>query len=286
LENLENNKNFFKLLNVGRNHKTVKGDKKGEYLTGIMYLAPSTMSGIANLCPKASEGCKKACLVFSGHAGRFSSINESRIRKTRVFINNRPHFLRVLVADIQRLVRRASRKGVEAAVRLNGTSDILWERVPVSVDGVDHPNIMAAFPDVWFYDYTKIPDRQHLPKNYDLTFSLAENNEQDALDALANGMNVAVVFDGKKGPLPSKWWGLPVVDGDDDDLRFLDPRKSIIGLKAKGTGRKDTSGFIKDPTGNARRPRKERNNVVSMQPLLKRPGRPRGRKPSVRRTAP
>lgn len=55
--------------------------------------------------------------------------------------------------------------------------------------------------------------------------------------------NVAVVF---KDKLPSKWMSRRVIDGDKHDLRFLDPKGVIVGLVAKGLGRKVTeNSFIK-----------------------------------------
>ena len=97
------------------------------------------------------------------------------------------------------------------------------------------------FADVQFYDYTKVPGRDLGIPNYHLTFSLAESNEEDAAAELQRGMNIAVVFDG----VPSEYLGVPVVDGDESDLRFLDPSGVVVGLKAKGEARGDTSGFVK-----------------------------------------
>jgi hypothetical protein len=119
--------------------------------------------------------------------------------------------------------------------RLNGTSDIRWETV--EVDG--HANIMELFPTVQFYDYTKLVNRRALPANYRLTFSLAENND---LAAWASGLNVAAVF---KGKLPATFMGRPVIDGDETDLRFLDPVGIVVGLKAKGKAKKDQTGFVR-----------------------------------------
>ena len=108
---------------------------------------------------------------------------------------------------------------------------------------MNYPNIMTAFPDVQFYDYTKISNRRRLPANYDLTFSLADGNCADAIVALASGLNVAAVF---RKVLPASHLGRPVVDGDKSDLRFLDERGVIVGLTAKGKAKKDTSGFVID----------------------------------------
>lgn len=118
--------------------------------------------------------------------------------------------------------------------RLNGTSDIRWEL----------HDVIQRFPDVQFYDYTKITNRRVKDlANYHLTFSQADGNGADVVKAIAAGMNVATVF---RKVLPATHAGLPVHDGDSDDLRFLDPRGVIVGLKAKGRVKKDTSGFVVD----------------------------------------
>ena len=83
-------------------------------------------------------------------------------------------------------------------------------------------------------------------KNYHLTFSAADGNDADVTKAIAQGMNVATVFGLKKSqPMPAEYNGRPVFNGDDSDLRFLDPKGVIVGLYAKGRAKKDTSGFVK-----------------------------------------
>ena len=56
---------------------------------------------------------------------------------------------------------------------------------------------MTMFSDVQFYDYTKLPNRKHIPPNYHLTFSLADGNDAASIAAIDNGMNVAAVFRNK-----------------------------------------------------------------------------------------
>ena len=227
------------LLTTG-NPKLMKGEKKG-YLSFVLHLAPSNLSGY-NTCPMASNGCRAACLNTAGRGGLFkagtstNSIQEARIRKTRMFFEDRDAFLSLLVADIRAAVRMAERKNLIPVFRLNGTSDIRWESV--SVEGF--PNLMGMFPVQQFYDYTKLANRRDLPANYHLTFSRSESNAEQVDIAMLNGMNIAVVFD----VVPSTYLGRPVVDGDETDLRFLDARGVIVGLKAKGKGKKDTSGFV------------------------------------------
>jgi hypothetical protein len=216
-----------KLLTLG-NTKTVKGEAMG-YQTYIMHLAPSTLSGYQT-CPMASEGCASACLNTAGR-GRFTAIQEARIRKTRWFFENRETFMAQLVKDIQAAIRKSAREGFTPVFRLNGTSDIRWETVSV----YGFRNIMEMMPAVQFYDYTKIPNRRNVPANYHLTFSRSESNEH----MIPQNMNVAVVFDS----LPDVWMGRKVIDGTETDLRFLDEQNVVVGLLAKGKAKKDTSGF-------------------------------------------
>lgn len=224
-----------KLLTDGaRNPKTAKSTGYG-YLTGILHLAPHTQSGY-QVCPSATDGCSSACLYFQGR-GSMDSVQEARIRKTRTFFENRAEFMADLAKDIASIVRRAQKNNLKPCVRLNGTSDIRWERT----------GIMEQFPNVTFYDYTKIKNRKRLPKNYSLTFSRSEATTNDEWrQAIDDGMNVAVVF---RNTLPERWhfnWeeSVPVIDGTTHDLRFLDPKPCIVGLTAKGSAKKDTSGFV------------------------------------------
>jgi len=221
-----------KLLTVG-NTKTVKGEAKG-YRTFILHLAPAKLSGY-NVCPMASAGCAAACLNTAGR-GRFDKIQAARIRKTKLFFEDRPAFMAMLVKDIHAAIRNADRENLTPVFRLNGTSDLRWETVPV--DG--YANIMAMFPTIQFYDYTKLSNRVSRPANYHLTFSRSESNEYSVLSWLGKGGNVAAVF----AHLPETWEGYKVVSGDETDLRFLDPANVIVGLTAKGAAKKDTSNFV------------------------------------------
>jgi hypothetical protein len=229
--------------------------KKQGYLSANLHLAPHKLSGY-NVCASASPECIRLCLNISGHGGlckggmlthaelaagtRTNSVQVARVRRTKRYFEKRAEFMGEFLDDVARLQRKAKKLGAKPAMRPNGTSDIPWERVRVG----NHANIMEAFPDVQFYDYTKRPNRKSLPSNYHLTFSLAEDNEADAIKALENGMNVAVVF--HKVPETFTLGGkvYPVIDGDAHDLRFLDPAGVIVGLKAKGNAKRDTSGFV------------------------------------------
>lgn len=211
----------------------------------ILYLAPSNLSGVTNVCPMASPGCAAACLNTAG-LGVFSNVQAARKRKTVLFASDRDTFMQNIVDDLERLIRRAARRGRKPVARLNGTSDISYERIPVTRGGVVYLNIFNAFPFVQFYDYTKNVTRlercRDIP-NYSLTFSLSESNDQHAARALDLGFNVAAVI---KDP-QNVWGGFPTIDGDKNDFRFLDPKGGhIVALKAKGKARYDTSGFVRD----------------------------------------
>lgn len=215
------------------NYKTVKGEKLG-ILTGILYLAPAKLSGY-EVCPMRSYGCTQACLYTAG-MGAFSTVQQARINKTKMFFEDRDKFLTLLKKDINSLVKKANKENMIPAVRLNGTSDINWIRF----------NIIQSYPNIQFYDYTKI--LKNLTKdfsNYHTTFSKNEMNDEDCKIALNLGYNVAAVFNVKKGQeFPKTWNNHPIYDGDDTDVRFYDPKNHIIGLRAKGDAKKDETGFV------------------------------------------
>ena len=229
-----------KLIACGNNAKTIKGDGS-EYLTAIMYMLPWKSAGI-NVCPMAEvAACVDGCLNSAGR-GQMNSVQAARARKTEWFAKDRDGFMRQLVDDVQRFVKYCAKKGIQPCVRLNGTSDIRWENI--KVDGM---SIMNMFPDVQWYDYTKISNRK-VPANYHLTFSYSAANPlyaKHVKQALINRMNIAVVFR-HKVRIPKRFLGLPTIDGDRDDLRFLDPQDSIVALYAKGSAVRDDSGFVVD----------------------------------------
>ena len=239
------------ILSVAKDAKTIKGEALG-VLTGVLYLAPHNLSGF-QVCPKASEGCKRACLYTAGR-GIYSRTQNGRINKTRWFFEDRESFMATLVDNIHSLIRKATREKLVPAIRLNGTSDIAWEKIVVMVDGKRYASVMEAFPMVEFYDYTAVIGRKKaltLP-NYQLTFSLKENNDKDAVKALAQGYNVAVVLRvGRSEAKPATWSGLPVINGDKTDVRFMDAKGGhIVALFPKGKGRHDTSGFVREVTAS------------------------------------
>jgi hypothetical protein len=231
-----------KLLSTA-NPKIQKGTKLG-YLSFILHLAPAQLSG-KETCPKRTAGCTAACLNTAGRGGMFRKgentnvIQQARIRKTKMFFEDRDTFMEYLEQDINLGIKQAARLGLKPVFRLNGTSDLAWEKYKLK--GSDM-NVFEMFNDIQFYDYTKVLGRKvkDIP-NYHLTFSAADGNESDVQKAVSAGMNVAVVFD----RLPETYLGREVINADDTDLRFLDPKGTIAGLKAKGRAKKDTTGFVR-----------------------------------------
>ncbi len=220
--------------------KMAKSAKSGLYLPLIMHLAPVRLSGY-QVCSKATAGCAAACLNTAG-LGTFEKVQQARINRTKMYFENRDAFIEMMRKELDAAQRRSRKHGKTTTVRLNGTSDIMWERLRFFENNTK--TVFEMYPDIIFYDYTKIPVRDARPfENYSLTFSLADGNENDAKIALERGMNVAVVF---RNTLPSEYLGVPVIDGDQDDLRFLDPPGVVIGLKAKGKAIHDHTGFVKD----------------------------------------
>lgn len=232
------------LLGFNTNAKTVKGEKIG-YFTGILYLAPSDISGY-QVCPMAKlAACESACLYTAGR-GAFNSIQQARIAKTKSFFEDRENFMLNLVKDIESGKRKAAKLGQELLIRLNGTSDIKWENVSFTdFDGTVYPNLMARFPDVQFYDYTKIANRRDLPKNYDLTFSYSNVVTFQKFNDIAinQNMRLAAVFRFEKD-IPATFKGMPVIGGDNSDVRHIEPAGHVVALYAKGKAIKDKTGFV------------------------------------------
>jgi len=227
------------LLSISADSKTIKGEKIG-YLTGILYLAPAQTTKY-NTCAMAEKAqCAKACLYSAGR-GAFNNVQQSRIDKTLYFFEDRESFMMQLFKNIKALIKKAESKGLKPLVRLNGTSDIRWENVPFE----SYDNIFEAFPNVQFYDYTKDANRKDLPANYDLTFSYSGvSTFAPYVDkAKAKGMRMAVVFRSLAN-IPVVFKRMPVVSGDNSDVRHLDNQGVIVGLYAKGAAKRDKTGFV------------------------------------------
>ena len=239
METLKHYKPVKNLLSKGStNAKTAKNDIK----TFILYLAPHNLNykGVS-LCKDASINCIKVCLNSAGR-GAFSNVQLSRINKANYFISDKKVFLAQLLKEIKKEIKKASDKNEKIAFRLNGTSDIdflylLDKHLNFNVD-------LLQYDKVFFYDYTKsLPraKRYQNYRNYTLTFSKSETNEKEVNEALNLGINVATVF---SGDLPKTYKGVKVIDGDKSDLEMIKYKSIILGLKAKGKARKDTSGFV------------------------------------------
>ena len=221
------------------NYKTVKGEKSG-YATAILYMMPTI-----ELCPMSKKaGCFEPCLVTAGLAGVYKSIGKARKGRTDFFLNDKVNFIRLLVLELGTFINKAKKDGFKPTIRLNGTSDINWAKEKTD-QGI---TIFETFEDVVFYDYTKRSDimrdsAKH--SNWHITASYSEASGSYAKNTLKNalkyGLNLAVVFSDN---LPELFKGLPVISGDNDDLRFLDQKNSVVGLTAKGKAKKDTSGFV------------------------------------------
>ena len=217
-------------------NKKVKGLEKYRILR--LNLAPSDLSGF-NVCPMASAGCKAACLHTAGNPIFQKQKDKGRINRTRYYMQSRVEFLNQLTREIKNFEIWCSKNNFIPVVRLNTTSDISWEI----------HNIFELFPNIQFYDYTKIYKRAvkfvkgEYPKNYHLTYSLNEDNKDLAFNILKMGGNISAVF---RKDLPDTYKGYKVVNGDEHDLRFLDLQNAIVGLKAKGKAKTDYSGFVLD----------------------------------------
>lgn len=259
--------NYFPRLFSTDSAKAIKANGFG-YLNAIHYMAPHSSAGVGNLCSHASPQCIALCLgTHSGQAAMVSDLTngtnatrESRKDKARRFMHNRADYLNRLARDIVKLEAKAKREGLALCVRLNGSTDIAWERLRFNVEAktlvaigqsrkgeripFTNVTLLELFPHIQFVDYTKNPNRMgKTPSNLHLTLSFSGSNLSACIEALHNGHNIAVVFG--EG-LPANWQGFPVIDGDKHDLRHLDPRGGyVIGLSPKGTtAKRDTSGFV------------------------------------------
>jgi hypothetical protein len=229
------------MLRLDGNAKTIKGNKKG-FKTAILYLTPANGSGV-NLCAMALiAACVKPCLNTSGR-GAFDSTQMARLRKTLFLLQYEAEAIAMIKRDIAKFAAQCEHEGFTLLVRLNGTSDIRWELY----------DIIQSFPNIQFYDYTKLPNRRNVPSNYDLTFSYSglEAFRPFVEIAKRDGNRIAVVFRNRRMVESllangGTFQGLPVVDGDDTDIRHLDPRATIVALYAKGKAKRDNSGFVVD----------------------------------------
>lgn len=232
-----------RLLGAGdTNPKLRKSNAAGTpFKTWGLALAPARESG-HQMCASASAACRRACLYHQGHARLDPTIAACRIAKTVAWKTNPSWFKARLTRELCHVRRVSERDDFRVAVRLNLTSDVMWER--------EWPEVFEEFSSFQLYDYSKHVKRMlrclggDFPPNYHLTFSRSEDNESECREVLSAGGNVAVVF--RSRPFPDRYLGFPVIDGDVTDLRFLDPPGVVVGLSAKGTAKADASGFVVD----------------------------------------
>ena len=239
MEILKQYKPVKNLLSKGStNSKTAKNSIK----TFILYLAPHNLNSKGlTLCKDASKGCIASCLYSAGR-GKFSNVQSSRINKANYFVSDKKVFLTQLLREIKKEIKKASDKNEKIAFRLNGTSDI--DFLYLLNKNLDFDIELLNYDKVYFYDYTKSIARAKRYKdfrNYTLTFSKSETNDKEVKEALNLGINVAAVF---KDNLPQKYKGIKVIDGDLSDLEMIKHKNIILGLKAKGDAKKDSTGFV------------------------------------------
>jgi len=246
------------LLAAPESNPKVAKNGKLDVFAAPLHLAPFNLSGF-QVCAQASPGCAAACLHTAGNPAYMAGKEKSRIIKTRAYFKERAAFMAVLTFEIAALQRKAAKLDMQAAVRLNATSDLPWEVRKVTIDGKS-VNFMEYFHEVQFYDYTKITKRalQHargeMQENYHLTFSRTESNHADVAKVLAAGGNVAMVLSRQaykaaiSAGLNARQWAAvghdKIIDGDAHDYRPADPRNVVVALKAKGDARHDASGFV------------------------------------------
>jgi hypothetical protein len=220
------------------NEKTPKGEEEG-FLTALMYLAPHTLAGGKSVCPHSTPACRAGCLYSAGR-GVMPRVEAARLRRTRWYLEDRDGFFDQLVGELVSMQEVAVKHGLKLAIRLNGTSDILWEREKLD----DGKTLFDLFPDATFYDYTRTPAaHRKVPENWRLTFSLADDPLERAMEHLRAGRSVAVVAPEAEKEWVNGWIEVgehvvTVVDGDEHDLRFLDPAPALVLLKPKGALRR------------------------------------------------
>jgi hypothetical protein len=232
-----------KLLSISVDPKTVKGQKLG-YKTAILYLAPGLLSGV-EMCKGRSRECFKNCLYFAGR-GRMAMVQDARIKRTKLLHEQPTRFKEQLHKELDSFFAHCFNNSWTPVCRLNGTADWDWE-----CELHKTKTVFEWFPKIQFYDYTKKLDKMiaflkgEMPSNYDLTFSLNEDNMHQAEYVLKYGGRVAVVFREK---LPDKYLGFRVLDGDAHDLRFTEPMNAVVGLLAKGRAKKTKAvdQFVKE----------------------------------------
>lgn len=219
-------------INQKNGNRKFSKRRKGEenWLISGLSFVPHTISGV-NVCCFSTSECRKHCISQTGY-GKLKKVQLAREIKTAAFHYDSLVFINQLHGEISKYREYANKINMKLAIRLNVFSDIEWEY---------WGSLFKNHSDVQFYDYTKDAGRMispQIPFNYDLTYSRSENREGTAQSILELGKRVAVIFPHDK-PLPDSYLGYQVVDGDESDLRFLDPKNCVVGLRAKGSLKND-----------------------------------------------
>jgi hypothetical protein len=228
---------------LGGTTKSVKHRKAKKYgvMTYSLYLAPAKTSGY-EVCPGRTKECTELCLNESGmntmvRDDKGEMINDCRIAKTKLFFEHREFFMKWMIFEINSGITKAKKIGFDFSIRINNTSDISPEEF--QLNGV---NLLEMYPQIQFYDYTKVANRIELMNkypNYDITFSYTGYNLTECQKMLLNKIRVAVVFK----LVPETFMGYKVVDGDKYDMRYKDNETVIIGLKYKRVRTKLNTNF-------------------------------------------
>ena len=217
-----------KLLDTnGSNTKLKKNNKPIDIRVAGLSLYPNDL-----ICAMRNIAlCKKPCLRNSGR-GAFDNVEQARKAKTDYYMNDRAGFIAQLIKELTNFEKLCRKTGVVPYVRLNVISDIQWE---LKTNGA----IPQLFPNINFYDYTKIAKRLgKTPSNYELMFSYSQAPAYQGQVKRAQQTDVpmSVVF---YGPMPDIFLGKKVINGDNSDIENLKHKNCIIGLKykiAKGQG--------------------------------------------------
>ena len=231
-----------RLLTLGGNPKVDKGREATGTWNAVLHLAPYTTVPGVNVCAEAgAAGCYSACLWRAGRGGiaplaKPGGVAYARYQRTFWYARDPEAFIARVRSEAVRFARRVRRAGYTPALRLNGTSDIPYER--------DHPELVRDLiaEGIVLYDYTKLSDRTP-PEGYSLiwSYSGAPGYRERLPEAMARYGRATVVFRVRPGtkaragaPLPDTFEGYPVVDGDEHDNWYLLPRDVVVGLRAKG----------------------------------------------------
>ena len=228
-----------KLLDTAKQSGNTKVAKTGnkKNALGDVRMASLSMHPDHIICPGSkAAGCMDGCFKCAGLAAVYESINLARQARTDYWHANQTGFLDQLRRELGNFQKLCDKQNVQGVVRLNVLSDISWEK----------HGIPQHFPDLFFYDYTKLAKRLgKTPSNYKLIFSYSDRPQyqKQVAAALPTGVPIAVVF---KNGMPSEYLDRPVVDGDQSDILNVLAGRVVIGLKAKGPAKKDNGGFVVD----------------------------------------